>query len=217
MGNLPQAYPYQRPTRVRPAEFTPAVLRIEDGTCTPGELELFSLTGGLLSLPKPLDRGSRVKLMFLTATGPVLGVAEMLRPVSWKEQPFRFVVLHENDHRRLLEATQPAVEPDMVHAERTPATVEAPAALPKGLSTLNLAALNPAALNHGALNHPVLNPAAPEPSPQEREEQWIEKYRAAVTRSESPRARLPKILVAAITVVSIVLGVFYAFHAYLLR
>jgi hypothetical protein len=106
MSSLPHQQRFQRPTRVRPAEYTPAVLRIEDGSCTQATLELFSLTGGLLSLPKTLDRGSRARLLFLTQTGPVLGVAEMLRPVSWTEQPFRFVVLHEDDQHRLQAATQ---------------------------------------------------------------------------------------------------------------
>lgn len=99
-----------RPPRVRPAEFTPAVLRAPDGGCFSGELEIFSITGGLLALPKPLNQGSRVKLMFLTPTGPVFGVAEMLRPVSWAQQPFRFIVLYENDERRLRAATQPVAD-----------------------------------------------------------------------------------------------------------
>jgi len=105
--NLPQQPRAQRPARIRPAEFTPVVLRVGEGSCT-AELEVFSLTGGLLTLPKLLSPGSHVKLMFLTGTGPVLGVAEMLRPVSWTSQPFRFVALHENDHRRLRSATETA-------------------------------------------------------------------------------------------------------------
>jgi hypothetical protein len=76
-------------------------------------LEVFSLTGGLLSLPKLLNRGTKARLMFLTETGPVLGVAEMLKPVSWKEQPFRFVELYENDQRRLQAATHCSAEPDL--------------------------------------------------------------------------------------------------------
>ena len=58
-----------------------------------GSLEVFSSTGGLLSLQKPLIRGTRIKVMFLTQSGPVLGAAEMLSPVSWTQQPFRFVAL----------------------------------------------------------------------------------------------------------------------------
>ena len=110
MSYLPQTERILRAARVRPAEYTPAVLRVDDGSCTQATLEMFSLTGGLLSLPKPLDRGSRARVMFLTQTGPVLGMAEMLCPVSWTEQPFRFVALLEDAQRKLRAATQPAVE-----------------------------------------------------------------------------------------------------------
>lgn len=151
MNGLPQSHHYHRPPRVRPTEFTPAVLRVEDGSCTSGELELFSLTGGLLSLPKLLDQGSRTKLMFLTHTGPVLGVAEMLRPVSWNEQPFRFVTLHENDHRRLR------------------------AAIP-GSAELRTATVNtsPVKMEHSSLRPPSLLSL-------DCEQPWIEKYRTAVS------------------------------------
>lgn len=110
MNALPQKHRLQRAVRVRPAEYTPAVLRIEDGSCTQATLELYSLTGGLLSLSKPLDRGSRARVLFLTHTGPVLGMAEMLNPLSWTEQPFRFLTLQEEDQRKLRAATQPAKE-----------------------------------------------------------------------------------------------------------
>ncbi len=66
-----------------------------------GRLEVFSSTGGLLCLSKPLIRGTRIKVMFLTQTGPVMGSAEMLTPVSWTQQPFRFVALAAGDQRRL--------------------------------------------------------------------------------------------------------------------
>jgi hypothetical protein len=151
MNSLPQHHHSHRPTRVRPTEFTPAVLRIEDGSCTSGELELFSLTGGLLSLPKLLNQGSRTKLMFLTQTGPVLGVAEMLRPVSWNEQPFRFVALHENDHRRLRAAIPGAAEAHAIAVEPAPPKLQR-----SELALPSLLALD-------------------------GETPWIEKYRTAVT------------------------------------
>jgi hypothetical protein len=44
--------------------------------------------------------------MFVTPTGPVLGTAEMLNPVSWNQQPFRFVGLEGDDQRRLQESIQ---------------------------------------------------------------------------------------------------------------
>ena len=62
-------------------------------------------------MAKMLDRGSRIKLMFLTHTGPVLGAAEMLSPVSTTRQPFRFVALEEGDQRRLRAVVQSFLAP----------------------------------------------------------------------------------------------------------
>ena len=58
-----------------------------------------------------LDRGSRVKVMFLTQTGPVLGLAEMLPPISRTQQPFRFVSLEESAQRRLRATVQSHLDP----------------------------------------------------------------------------------------------------------
>jgi hypothetical protein len=90
-----------RAPRVRATEYTPAVLRFQSGDCVTGSLEVISSTGGLLCLSKPLIRGTRIKVMFLTQRGPVLGAAEMLSPVSWTQQPFRFVALAYGDQSRL--------------------------------------------------------------------------------------------------------------------
>jgi hypothetical protein len=96
----------RRAPRLNLSDLTPAVLRFEDGHRTQGQLEVISLTGGILSLAKPVVRQSRVKLMFVTPTGPVLGTAEMLKPVSWTQQPFRFVGLDSDDQRRLQDSIQ---------------------------------------------------------------------------------------------------------------
>ncbi len=106
MNALPQPYPDRRAPRLSLSDNTPAVLRFEDGHRTQGQLEIISVTGGLLALSKPVVRQSRVKLMFVTPTGPVLGTAEMLKPVSWGQQPFRFVGLEKDDQRRLQESIQ---------------------------------------------------------------------------------------------------------------
>lgn len=108
---LPQPNPDRpnhdrRAPRLSLSDITPAVLRFEDGHRTQGQLEVISLTGGILCLPKPVVRQSRVKLMFVTPTGPVLGTAEMLKPVSWTQQPFRFVGLEKDDQRRLQDSIQ---------------------------------------------------------------------------------------------------------------
>jgi len=64
-------------------------------------LQIISITGGLLCMSQPVDQGSKVKLMFLTSRGPVLGAAEMLSPISWSLQPFKFVSLYDDDQARL--------------------------------------------------------------------------------------------------------------------
>src|SRR4026208_673819 len=89
-----------RAPRVRTTEYTPAVLRFPSGDTVTGRLEVFSATGGLLCLPKPLISGTRIKVMFLTPKGPVLGAAEMLTPVSWNQQAFRFVSPAHEDLRK---------------------------------------------------------------------------------------------------------------------
>ena len=94
-----------RAPRIRPTEYTPAVIRFQGGDSVNGNLEVISSTGGLLRLSKPLILGTRIKLMFLTDRGPVLGAAEMLSAISWTHQPFRFVALTYGDQRRLQAVT----------------------------------------------------------------------------------------------------------------
>lgn len=95
-----------RAPRVFFVETTPAVLRCIDGRFKRGKLQVISMTGGLLSLTKPLDFGSRVKLMFLSNVGTIFGHAEMLGPISWSLQPFKFLRLYEDDEERLQSAIQ---------------------------------------------------------------------------------------------------------------
>jgi hypothetical protein len=53
-----------------------------------------------------MTEGTKARLMFLTRGGSVLGIAEMLSPMSWDQQPFRFVSLHHDDECRLQAAIQ---------------------------------------------------------------------------------------------------------------
>jgi hypothetical protein len=99
-----------RAPRTRFAETTPAVLRFHNGCRARGKLQIISLTGGLLSLSKPLYQGSRVKLMFLTRHGSVLGAAEMLSPINWGLQPFKFTRLYDDDEERLQAAIQSSID-----------------------------------------------------------------------------------------------------------
>ena len=101
MADLPQAVASRRATRAHLANPTPAVLRFQNGNRVTGNLQVISIAGGLLRLSQPLNANTQASLMFLSDGGPVLGKAEMLSPVSWTEQPFRFVALDQNNQRNL--------------------------------------------------------------------------------------------------------------------
>jgi hypothetical protein len=103
---LPPLNPDGRAPRFSLADITPAVLRFQDGRRTQAQLEIISLTGGMLSVPSAVQPDSHVNLMFVTPTGPVLGTAKMLKPVSLSQQPFRFVALAYDDRRRLQASIQ---------------------------------------------------------------------------------------------------------------
>ena len=110
MVHLTRSQPASRATRAYFAEPTPAVLRLKNGARIPGNLKVVSLTGGLLSVSHPIDTGSNASLMFLTDTGMVHGTAEMLSPLSWRVQPFRFLALHHDDQNKLKTAIQRSVD-----------------------------------------------------------------------------------------------------------
>ena len=101
MNALPQQHSAPRTPRLHFEHSTPAVLRFDSGQSVSGDLRVVSLTGGLLSLPKPVAKGSQVRLMFLIGPGSVLAGAEMLSPVNNSQQPFRFVSLAQKDRRKL--------------------------------------------------------------------------------------------------------------------
>lgn len=101
LPQLLQTEAHNRPPRMQFAHTTPAVLRFQNGRRIRGKLQVISITGGLLNLSSLQEQGSRVKLMFLTNAGTVLGTAEMLPSVSDSLQPFRFVAIDENHERRL--------------------------------------------------------------------------------------------------------------------
>ena len=98
---IAQSKPGRRSQRLRLASSIPIVLRRQDGSRVPGKLQCVSLTGGLIIPTSLLPPGSMVRLIFVTPKGPVTGTAEMLRPVSWTEQPFRFAAISAVDQHRL--------------------------------------------------------------------------------------------------------------------
>ena len=101
MTQIAQAHTGTRSQRLQLAESIPVVLRHQDGHRVPAKLQCVSLTGGLMVVAPLLPPGSMVKLIFVTPKGPVTGTAEMLRPVSWTEQPFRFAAIPDPGQHRL--------------------------------------------------------------------------------------------------------------------
>jgi hypothetical protein len=66
------------------------------------------MTGGLVTQVALIPPGSLVSLIFLTPKGHIVGTAEMLHPVSWKEQPFRFATVLDSYKHRLHAMIQPS-------------------------------------------------------------------------------------------------------------
>lgn len=91
----------KRSQRLQLASAIPIVLRRPDGQRVAGKLHCVSVTGGLVVPAALLPTGSIVRLIFVTPKGPVTGTAEMLPPVSWTEQPFRFAAIAHPDRHRL--------------------------------------------------------------------------------------------------------------------
>jgi hypothetical protein len=101
VNQIVQAKAGRRPQRLQLADSIPIVLRGQDGHRIPGTLECVSITGGLIVPASLLPPGSMVRLIFVTPKGPVTGTAEMLDPVSWAKQPFRFAAIPDSDQHRL--------------------------------------------------------------------------------------------------------------------
>ena len=102
--NFPQPHQTERSARIQFPRMASAAIRFEDGRHGPGKLRTVSLTGGLLRLPRPHVPGTLVEVSFLSAGGPVLGLAELLSPVSATLkclQPFKFIMIDDEDYQRL--------------------------------------------------------------------------------------------------------------------
>ncbi len=61
-------------------------------------------------MSQPVKPNSVIKLMFVAPTGSVFATAQMLNPVNWSLQPFRFVTLHDDDQCKLKTAIQRSME-----------------------------------------------------------------------------------------------------------
>jgi hypothetical protein len=118
MTHFPQPHPSRRAARVQLGESVLAAIRLEDGRRTKAKLQTISTTGGLLQLPRSLGNGSFVELACQTHSGPVHGMAEILTPARKTTdgvlQPFRFVALEDDDHRRLRTSLDHVTEKDLL-------------------------------------------------------------------------------------------------------
>jgi hypothetical protein len=113
MTHFPQAIPNQRAPRVQLNGSVAAAIRSE-GQQARGKLEALSITGGLVQTPLEFSDGDFVEIAFHTRSGSVHGMAEMLQPVRKVKsaclQPFRFIALGDEDHRKLRMALETALD-----------------------------------------------------------------------------------------------------------
>jgi hypothetical protein len=118
MTHFPQTHPSRRAARVQLGNSVLAAIRLEDGRRTKAKLQTVSATGGLLQLPSSLGQGDFVEVAFQTQAGPVHGMAELLTPVHKVSgevlQPFRFVALEDDDHRRLRSSLDHVADRDLL-------------------------------------------------------------------------------------------------------
>jgi hypothetical protein len=105
MTHFPQPHSSRRAARVQLGDSVLAAIRLEDGRRTKAKLQTISVTGGLLRMSHSLGQGDFVEVAFQTQAGPVHAMAEVLSPMRKTPegvlQPFRFVAIEDDDHRRL--------------------------------------------------------------------------------------------------------------------
>jgi hypothetical protein len=101
MPYAPQTQFRERAERVGFDEKTPVVVRFAGGVRCSAQLQVISVTGGMLCLQRPVQPGAVGKLMFLSSKGCITGDAQMLSPVAWDRQPFKFTTLGDDDRYKL--------------------------------------------------------------------------------------------------------------------
>jgi len=114
MTHFPQTNFSRRSPRVQLNGSVAATIRAEGGQRARAKLQSISITGGLLQLPIELTSGDFVEIAFHTRSGAIHGMAEMLPTVRKFQaaclQPFRFVALGDDDHRKLRMALDSALD-----------------------------------------------------------------------------------------------------------
>src|SRR5215470_2707296 len=105
MSPLPTRYARKRSPRLQLNGTVGAAIQSESGQHERGKLQTLSLTGGLLELRYPFAAGGFMQISFHTRAGVVHGMGEMLPAVNKFSsaclQPFRFIAMGDDDHRRL--------------------------------------------------------------------------------------------------------------------
>jgi hypothetical protein len=118
MTHFPQPHPSRRAARVQLGDSVLAAIRLEDGRRTKAKLQTISVTGGLLRMAQSLAQGDFVEVAFQTQSGPVHAMAEVLTPQRKTNdgilQPFRFVAIEDEDHRRLRTSLDHVVERNLM-------------------------------------------------------------------------------------------------------
>jgi len=113
MAHFPHADANRRAPRIRLNGSVWAAVHAESGQAR-AKLQSISITGGLLQLQRELSTGDFVEIAFHTRSGPIRGMAEMLQPTSKFQsacyQPFRFIALGDDDHRKLRMALDSALD-----------------------------------------------------------------------------------------------------------
>jgi len=114
MSHFPRTDANQRAPRLQLNGSVAAAIHAEGGRRARAKLQSLSINGGLLVLQQVLSPGDFVEIAFHTRSGPILGMAEMLPPTRKLQsaclQPFRFVALGDDDHRKLRMALDTALD-----------------------------------------------------------------------------------------------------------
>ncbi len=114
MTHFPQSNANQRSPRVQLYGSVAAAVLAGGGQRAPAKLQSISINGGLLQLQHELSAGDFVEIAFHTRSGAIHGMAEMLSPTRKFQsaclQPFRFIALADDDHRKLRMALDSALD-----------------------------------------------------------------------------------------------------------
>jgi hypothetical protein len=105
MSHFPQGDAHRRAPRALLNGSIAAAIHGESGERARAKLQSLSINGGLLQLTNEMSAGDFIEIAFHTRSGSVHGMAEMLPPTRKFQsaclQPFRFIALGDDDHRKL--------------------------------------------------------------------------------------------------------------------